>query len=272
MSGRGTLDDAELRRTLDAVLSGAASASRRTVPADPPSGEPPTGVPQGSVADPPPRSGPDPAQRDIAAERWIVGRGGLAVLGLVLVAIGATLLAGTLGVLALDAGRLADYWPVVFVVIGLAVLIEAWAPGRRAEPREPAGSGAVAPGVSGIADADELERRLDRVLASRQAEAPPPVSAAPPPEPPRPRPAATVPRHGDLVAALLELQGLRRHRLISKRQYRAKRAELVARMTPSLASRGWDEPGAAEETEATDGAGMDAGAHPLPGYRGPTAA
>ncbi len=268
MNGRGTLDDAELRRTLDAVLSGAASASRRTAASSPPPDPPPSGARQGATADPPSTSGADAERRDIAAERWIVGRGGLAVLGLVLVAIGALLLAGTLGLLALDAGRLADYWPLVFVAIGLVVLLEAWAPGRHAEPREPARNGA---GAAGIPDADELERRLDRLLASRLADAGPPVSAAPPTEPPRPRPAATVPRHGDIVAALIELQGLRRHGLISKRQYRARRAELVARMTPSLTTRGWDEPGAAEEPEATGDEGMGAGAQALPGYRGPAA-
>ena len=109
MNGRGTLDDAELRRTLDAVLSGAASASRRTAASSPPPDPPPSGARQGATADPPSTSGADAERRDIAAERWIVGRGGLAVLGLVLVAIGALLLAGTLGLLALDAGRLADY-------------------------------------------------------------------------------------------------------------------------------------------------------------------
>ncbi len=271
MNGRGTLDDAELRRTLDAVLSGAAPASRRTAPSSPPPDPPPTGARQGATADPPPTSGADAERRDIAAERWIVGRGGLAVLGLVLVAIGALLLAGTLGLLALDAGRLADYWPLVFVAIGLVVLLEAWAPGRHAGPREPAGSGSVAPGTAGVPDADELERRLDRVLASRLADAGPPVSAAPPAEPPRPRLAATVPHHGDIVAALIELQGLRRHGLISKRQYRARRAELVARMTPSLATRGWDEPGAGGVTEATGDEGMGAGAQASPGYRGAAA-
>ena len=221
------------------------------------------------MADPPP-SGPDPGQPDTTAGRWIVGRGGLAVLGLVLVAVGALLLAGTLGLLALDAGRLADCWPLVFVAIGLVVLLEAWAPGRHAEPRDPARNHAAAASAAGMLDADELERRLDRVLASRLPEAAPPVSAAPPAEPPRPRPAVTVPRHGDVVAALVELQGLRRHGLISKRQYRAKRAELVARMTPSLASLGWDEPGAAEEPGAAGDEGMGAGAQAPPGYRGPT--
>ena len=302
MNGRGTLDDAELRRTLEAVLSGAAAASRRAAGSSPPADLPPSGPPtggwQGAVADPPPLARGDPAQPSTATGRWIVGRGGLAFIGLVLVAIGALLLAGTLGLLALDAARLADYWPLVFVVIGLVVLLEAWAPGRHAGSLEPDRSGAAAvvsgtaaPGVPGATDADELERRLDRLLASPptgtppSAEsplpvgAPPQAAAAPPAEPPRPpraQPAAMVPRHGDVVAALVELQGLRRYGLISKRQYRAKRAELVARMTPSLVSLGWDEPEAGDVTEAMStgheaaGTGPGAGAQVSPGDRGPT--
>ena len=274
MSGRGTLDDAELRRTLDAVLSGAAAASRRAADSSPPTDLPPAGARPGAMTDPPSLVGPDPERRDIAAGRWLVGRTGLAILGLVLVAVGALLLAGTLGFLALDAGRLADYWPLVFVAIGLVVLLEAWAPGRHARPREPATDGAIhaAASAGGMLDGDELERRLDRVLAARLPEAAPPTSVAPPAEPPRPRPAAMVPRHGDLIAALVELQGLRRHGLISKRQYRAKREELVARMTPGLASLGWDEPGAGDVTEATgdEGTALGAGGQVSPGYRGPT--
>ena len=223
MSGRGTLDDAELRRTLDAVLSGAAAASRRAAESSPPTDLPPAGARPGAMPDPPSLAGPDPERRDIAAGRWLVGRTGLAILGLVLVAVGALLLAGTLGLLALDAGRLADYWPLVFVAIGLVVLLEAWAPGRHARPREPATDGAIhaaASSAAGMLDADELERRLDRVLAARLPEAAPaisaapPTSAAPPAEPRRLRPAAMVSRHGDLIAALVELQGLRRHGLI----------------------------------------------------------
>ena len=281
MNGRGALDDAELRRTLEAVLSGAAAASRRAGSSSLPTDLPPAGAWQGAVADPPPLAGVDPAQPDLATERWIVGRGGLAVIGLVLVAIGALALAGTLGLLALDAARLADYWPLVIVAIGLVVLLEAWAPGRRVEHREPTRSGAGAAGVTGIPDADELERRLDRLLASRPTGTSPPaepppisalpqVAAAPPAEPPRPprsQPAAMVPRHGDVVAALVELQGLRRYGLISKRQYRAKRAELVARMTPSLASLGWDEPGAAEEPDRSSDAGEHASAQRPPDDR-----
>ncbi len=287
MSGRGTLDDAELRRTLEAVLSGAAAASRRAAESSPPADLPPTGAWQGAVADPPPLAGVDPAQAYTATERWIVGRGGLAVIGMVLVAIGALLLAGTLGLLALDVARLADYWPLVFVAIGLVVLLEAWAPGWHAGLREPSPDGAIRAATSsatGMLDADELERRLDRVLAARLPEAAPATSVAPvtsvapavsaavQAEPPRPRPAAMVPRHGDVVAALVELQGLRRYGLISKRQYRAKRAELVARMTPSLASLGWDEPGAGDVTEVTgdEGTATGAGAQASPGYRGPT--
>ena len=290
MSGRGTLDDAELRRTLEAVLSGAAAASRRAAGSSPPADLSPTGGWQGAAADPPPLAGGDPAQPSTATGRWIVGRGGLAFIGLVLIAIGALLLAGTLGLLALDAARLADYWPLVFVTIGLVVLLEAWAPGRHAGSRQPDRSGATAavvpdsalPALPGAADADELERRIDRLLASRLTGtapstegplplgAPPQAGVAPPTEPPRPpraQPGAVAPRHGDVVAALVELQGLRRHGLISKRQYRAKRAELVARMTPSLAFLGRTEPGVADQPDTSRDAGGAEGAQRPPDDR-----
>jgi hypothetical protein len=267
-NGREALDDADLRRTLGALLSAAASASRRAAASDSPPGLPPIDARGRAMADPPEPSGPvpDPSRRDLAAESWIVGRGGLLVLGLGLTAIGLLLLVGTLGFLALDAARLADCWPLVLVAIGLLVVLEALAPGRRAEPREPARNGAVAAGVAPTPDADEVEGRLDRLLAARMANALTPVEPALVNDPPRPRLVGAVPLRGDLAAALFELQGLRRHGLISKRQYRAMRADLVTRMTPSLASLGWDEPSAATAPAATDERGSGNSAQPSPGY------
>lgn len=205
-----------------------------------------------------------------------MGRMGRVALGLVLAAIGAVLLAGTLGLLALDSRRLSEGWPLVFVVIGALVVLEAWAPGPSHDLRAPA------TGPDEVPDATDLERRLDRRLDQLLASNPTPAAAyapaaAPAPaivpapaaasapaevvatEPPQPQPpvAAPEPRQADVVAALLELQGLRRNRLISKQEYRSKRSELVARMSPLGASRPWGEPNA--EGEGTMGdAGLSA--------------
>lgn len=176
-----------------------------------------------------------------------MGRRGLVVLGCILVVIGGLLLSDTLGVLALNTHRLADYWPLVFVLLGLLVLLEAWAPDRHSEVREPA------VGASPSPDADELERRLqerlDRLLASRPSEAPSLAEAAPVVSTPQAgQPVGErEPRQADVVAALLELQGLRRNRLISKREYRAQRSELVARMRPLPVTQPCLEPAAAGE-------------------------
>lgn len=250
-----------------------------------PSGGEPGGVPDDTAE--PASTGAIAIGRTGQNERGVMERSVRILGGLLLVATGAVLTAGTFGALALDARRLADMWPLTFVVIGIGVLLDAWPPvgarGTRAATRR-------------VEEDEALVRHPDRILGARAGTTEPPTPAptpsaptvpstpAPAPNAPaapstlapapsvptmppstpamqRMPPEADVPQRGapagghgtpadvawpspaapdsgiaraDLVAALLALQGLRRNGLISKREYRTKRAELVARMTPEL--------------------------------------
>jgi hypothetical protein len=166
-----------------------------------------------------------------------VGRTVRAVLGLILAGLGSLLFAGTTGLLALDAKRLADLWPLVFVVVGLLVVLDAWVSTRHTDMVDQPSS------MDAVRQAQELQQRLELRLDQLTPGPPAGATVADPVAPPTgghatderesPGPQAEPAlRQAAIVAALLELQGLRRHRLISKREYRAMRAELVARMYP----------------------------------------
>ncbi len=188
--------------------------------------------------------------------------------GLILVVVGALTLVATLGAPALYARRAADLWPLGLVAVGLGVLLNACRPASRSHQRPdgtaigherdeamtresdrifteratPAGSPAAftepASPMARLATTtppafNTSPLSATPVASERCQPVEPATSPTAVPTSPQGTPGSGVARV-DLVAALLALQGLRRNGLISKREYRAKRAELVARMTPEL--------------------------------------
>jgi hypothetical protein len=283
---REARDDSELRRSLDAFLRDPASVH----------------VSGGTAGTPGFGQSPDaadgPASPPVAAARRSTGLVAstiiLLLLGGMLAIAGAALLADTItGSHVFDQARLADAWPPALVLVGLitiadALVLRSTASGRGRSPAvdghvpPPGPRGSIAPQPA-VAIPVMPGPALASLPASPTSAAPAAAPAAPVeraqearrPEPeattagglPEDEPAATgadVRPAPDALAVLLELQALRRNRLISRKQYRAKRRAVVAGIAPRFVGSPWPDDG-------TGGHSAEAGsARPL-AYWGPTA-
>jgi hypothetical protein len=272
-------DDSELRRLLDAFLRDPASVHV--------SGRAP-GAP--GIGQSPEAAAPAVATRQrstgLVAVRII-----LLVVGGVLAIAGAALLADTItGSHLFDQARLADAWPPALVLVGLITIAEALVlrstpPGGGRYPAVDGHAPSVGPGGPIAAQPAVAVPVLPRpaLAAFTVPPAAEPPGAAPverAQEARRPEPEATSGRDlpedeppgtgadvrpaPDALAVLLELQALRRNRLISRKQYRAKRRAVVAGIAPRFVGSPWPDAG-------TGGHSTDPGsARPL-AYWGPTA-
>lgn len=288
-------DDSELRRSLDAFLRDPASVHvSGGTPGTPGFGQAPdaAGGPASPTVATPRRS------TGLVAVRIM-----LLLLGGVLAIAGAALLADTItGSHVFDQARLADVWPPALVLVGLITIADALVlrstasgsgpspavdgyvpspgpggspgprgstePGRSTAPQPavaipvipgpalagfPASPTSAAPGVA----------PEERAQEARRPE-PEPANGRDLPEDEPPSGAADVRPAPDALAVLLELQALRRNRLISRKQYRAKRRAVVAGIAPRFVGSPWPDDG-------TGGQSTDPGsARPL-AYWGPTA-
>ena len=215
-----------------------------------------------------------PASADDRAVRraLLVAQVSLVLLGLVLVVIGAIPVAATLAGRALiDEARLASLWPAAVIAIGLAVMAEAVVLRGVAGRPAPLGAGAIASPLDARAVIPlhptwpeagvRMPPDVQEPPAAPTGEQVPGVDHARPttehatPEVERPAP--------DVRAALLELRALRRERLISRKQFKAKRRAIVAGMAPRFA-------GPVNGNGGTGGHGDGPSSRPL-AYWGPTA-
>jgi len=281
-------DDSELRRSLDAFLRDPASvhASGDTA------GTPGFG-PAPDVAEAPASSTAATPRRSAG---FVAVRLTLLLLGGVLAIAGAALMADTItGSHVFDQARLADVLPPALVLVGLVTIADALVLGPTASRTERSPSvdrhvpspGSVASSAPQPAVAMPVMAAMP-VTAALSRPGPedlpvPPTSeaaAARAQETRRPEPetangrdlledeplaaGAEVRPAPDALAVLLELQALRRNRLISRKQYRAKRRAVVAGIAPRFVGSPWPDDG-------TGGHSTEPGsARPL-AYWGPTA-
>ncbi len=272
-------DDSELRRSLDAFLRDPASLHVSGGAAGTPGFEPSadaTEAPASPTAASPRRSA-----------RFVAVRLVLLLLGGALAVAGAALMVDTItGSHVFDQARLADAWPPALVLVGLITIADALVlrPTTSATVRSPAVDGHVPSPGSDASAAPRPAVAIPVMPGPALADLP----VAPPSEPAatraqdahRPEPEATHARDvpedeplttgadarpaPDALAVLLELQALRRNRLISRKQYRAKRRAVVAGIAPRFVGSPWPDAG-------TDGRPTETGsARPL-AYWGPTA-
>ena len=276
-------DDSELRRSLDAFLRDPASVH----------------VSGGTAGTPGFGQSPDtaegPASPPVATARRPAGVVAatiiLLLLGGVLAIAGAALLADAItGSHVFDQARLAGAWPPALVLVGLITIADALvlrstafgggrSPAVEGRVPSPGPRGSIAPqpavaipvmpgpSLAGLpATPTSAAPATEPVEHAQEARRPEPETTTEggPPEDEPPATGTDVRPAPDALAVLLELQALRRNRLISRKQYRAKRRAVVAGIAPRFVGSPWPDDG-------TGGHSTDPGsARPL-AYWGPTA-